>query len=319
VTVEIEVSESDGELAYDPDDRFGTFRDRLIGAGLLLDAGEPGLYLRSDTFERICRSIDALVTSEGGGETVASYHFPLVMARSLLEQTDYIRSFPNLVGVISSFEGGGERHAELLAAVDDGREWADVFGPTPLALCSAACHPLYRTITEPIRPGGVVYEVIGQCFRREPSLDPARMQVFRQHEFVFVGEPEGARAHRDDWIARGLQIHRRLGLEIDAVIANDPFFGRAGQLLAQNQFSDGLKTELISPITSTEAPTAITSANCHLDHFGVAFGISTTDGGVAHSACVGFGIERIALALLATHGLDPGSWPSAVRVELRWG
>ena len=37
------------------------------------------------------------------------------------------------------------------------------------------------------------------------------------------------------------------------------------------------------------------------------------DGEVAHSACVGFGMERIALALFRTHGLDPATWPVSVR------
>ena len=41
-------------------------------------------------------------------------------------------------------------------------------------------------------------------------------------------------------------------------------------------------------------------------------------GAVAHSACVGFGMERIALALLKTHGLQTDSWPIAVRQLLAW-
>ena len=38
----------------------------------------------------------------------------------------------------------------------------------------------------------------------------------------------------------------------------------------------------------------------------------------AHTACLGFGQERIVLALLRTHGLDPAAWPAEVRGEL-WG
>jgi hypothetical protein len=37
----------------------------------------------------------------------------------------------------------------------------------------------------------------------------------------------------------------------------------------------------------------------------------------AHTACLGFGLERITLALLRTHGLDVSTWPAAVREELR--
>jgi seryl-tRNA synthetase len=72
----------------------------------------------------------------------------------------------------------------------------------------------------------------------------------------------------------------------------------------------------VCPIISTDSPTAIASANYHLDHFGVPFAIRTADGEAAHSACIGFGLERITLALLRTHGLDPADWPTTVRTRL---
>jgi seryl-tRNA synthetase len=74
-----------------------------------------------------------------------------------------------------------------------------------------------------------------------------------------------------------------------------------------------LKYELVVPITSQQKPTAVASSNYHLDHFGLAFDIRTADGDVAHSACVGFGYERMALALFNTHGMDPGLWPQSVK------
>ena len=45
----------------------------------------------------------------------------------------------------------------------------------------------------------------------------------------------------------------------------------------------------------------------------MAFDIRTHDGEVAHSACVGFGLERVALALFKTHGFDLAKWPGEVR------
>jgi seryl-tRNA synthetase len=185
-----------------------------------------------------------------------------------------------------------------------------------VALCSAACHPLYPTLGGVLPAGGARYEVQGYCFRHEPSLDPVRMQSFRQHEFVYVGEPELAVAHRDAWLARGLELLAGLGLDVRSEEANDPFFGRAGRILALNQRATALKFEITSPVSSTEVRTAITSANCHESHFGEAFDIRTADGEPAHSACIGFGLERITLALLRAHGLDPLAWPADVRSAL---
>ena len=293
------------------------FRAELLAARILVSTGVDGLYLRSHRFERIVRGIDAVVSRAGSGTAEETLHFPLLMPRTVLERTNYPRSFPNLTGVVAGF--GETIDVGALSATLDGPEpgrWTELLQPTDLALCSAACHPLYPTMQGALPAQGRVVEVFGQCYRSEPSPDPARMQYFRQHEYVYLGSAEGAKAHRDGWIERALKIHRALGLEVEAETANDPFFGRVGHLLAANQRSNALKFEIVAPIASRTARTAITSANLHLDHFGHEFEITTADGEPAHTACVGFGVERIALALLRQHGLDLESWNPQVREAL---
>jgi hypothetical protein len=102
-------------------------------------------------------------------------------------------------------------------------------------------------------------------------------------------------------------------LNVRAEVANDPFFGRGGKVMSAVQKEQNLKYELVIEVASTEKPTAITSCNCHLDHFGHTFDIKTADGQYAHSACIGFGLERIALALFKTHGFDTDRWPGEVK------
>lgn len=292
------------------------FRAELLDAGVLTSTGVDGLYHRSGAFEAVVRGVEALASRAAGGTGGPSSYFPPVMPRELLERTDYVRSFPDLLGVVEVFSGGDREHAALLQALDEHGDWERCFHPAEVALCSAACHPLYATLAPSLPEGGVRHEVQGYCFRHEPSLDPARMQSFRQHEFVFVGEPEGALGHRDTWLDRGLELLAGLGLDVRAEVANDPFFGRAGRMLAANQRATTLKYEITCPVGSSEVLTAITSANCHEDHFGAAFGITTADGREAHSACIGFGLERITLALLRRHGVDPSRWPAQVRGAL---
>jgi seryl-tRNA synthetase len=135
------------------------------------------------------------------------------------------------------------------------------------------------------------------------------------HELVRIGEPDAVLAWRDEWATRGLELLRSLGLAASLSGASDPFFGRAGRLLAASQREQELKLELLVPIAGPE-PTALASFNHHLDHFGSAYGIQLADGGTAHTACLGFGHERVVLALLHTHGLEPSSWPAVVRAKL---
>ena len=70
------------------------------------------------------------------------------------------------------------------------------------------------------------------------------------------------------------------------------------------------------PVISTDNPTACCSFNYHEAKFTDAFGIALPAGELAHTACLGFGLERCVMALFQAHGFDPGAWPSAVRNKL---
>jgi seryl-tRNA synthetase len=292
------------------------FRDSLLEAGLLAASSVDGLYQRSGTFERIVRGVEGVASRSAEGTGGPQYYFAPIMPRAAFERTDYLRSFPDLIGAISVFEGGDAEHARLLRAADGDEEWSDFLSPSEVALCSAACHSLYPSLTGTLPSGGARFEVQGYCFRHEPSLDPTRMQSFRMHEFVYVGEPDAAVAHRDRWLNRALALLTGLGLEVQAEEANDPFFGRAGRMLAANQRATALKFEITSLVSSSNSRTAIASANYHESHFGDSFEMFTADGKHAHSACFGFGLERITLALIAQHGVDPAAWPAEVRDQL---
>ena len=155
------------------------------------------------------------------------------------------------------------------------------------------------------------------CFRHEPSLDPARMQTFRVREFVRMGRDDQVLAFRESWFDRAQQFIEKLALPCAIDTANDPFFGRSGRLMAESQREQGLKYELLVPVSSEAKPTACVSFNYHLDHFGEAWQIELSDGTRAFSGCVGFGLERLALALFRHHGMDADAWPAHVRQILR--
>ncbi len=196
-----------------------------------------------------------------------------------------------------------------------GEPWAELQTQTDVALTPAACYPVYPTLRGVLPEGGRTLEVQNHCFRHEPSGDPARLQLFRMHEVIRVGRPEAVIAWRATWLERSLALLRSLELDARAVHASDPFFGRAGKMLAASQKEQGFKFEIVVPIASEE-PTAICSFNYHQEHFGKLFEIALADGSVAHTACLGFGLERVTLALFRRHGLDAREWPGAVRTAL---
>ncbi len=46
------------------------------------------------------------------------------------------------------------------------------------------------------------------------------------------------------------------------------------------------------------------SFNYHKDHFSKTWGLVGEDGATAHTGCVAFGMDRLAIALFAIHGLE---------------
>ncbi len=291
------------------------FHRALVEAGLLLPMGVEGLCGWSAAFEDTVIAVGGLVSEAGAGESTARVQFPPIMPQGVLERTGYLRSFPHLTGSVHIFLGDDGDHAALLRDLGSGADWTRALAPSGAVLRPAACHPLYPLCTGRLAGGERRFAVSGWCFRHEPAVDPARLQAFRMHEVVYLGDAAGAARHRDIWVERGVELLAGLGLEVEAVAANDPFFGRAGRMLAATQRDAATKVELTATVSGGE-PTALVSSNLHGDHFGSAFAIETAPGEVAHSACVGFGLERITLALLARHGLDPRRWPAAVRVAL---
>jgi seryl-tRNA synthetase len=295
------------------------FRDELVAQRLLIPTGVPGVYGRSHIFEDIIERFDDLITASARGDGAQRVRFPPVLNRTVFEKSDYLQSMPQLAGAILTFKGSPDQHEKLLGLLHDGQDWSECLDQTDVVMTPAACYPLYPTIAAegPLGPEGRLMDVYSYCFRHEPSPDPARMQIFRMREFVRLApDPEQVVVWRDLWQERGLKLLKDLGLDGSTAPANDPFFGRGGRLLAINQRDQKLKFELVYPITSAEKPTALMSFNYHQDHFGTLYGLQSQQGAPAHTACVGFGMERIALALLKTHGLDPEKWPAAVRQKL---
>ncbi len=291
------------------------YLSELIEAGLLVDCGVPGVYGRSALFEDLVERFDRYVTTIGAPDGPTAVRFPPLLARKHFEKSGYLKNMPQLAGTIHSFIGDQKAHNELIGELGDGRDWSHHQKMTDVVLTPAGCYPLYPTLAGNQPADGRLMDVFSYCFRHEPSFDPARMQMFRMREYVRIGKPTAVTEWRSRWLDRGVEMMRALSLDVHIALANDPFFGRTGRMLAANQREQELKYELVVPITSTDNPTAVLSFNYHQDLFGGLYGIQV-DGATAHTGCVGFGMERVVLALLKTHGFDPSSWPPSVREKL---
>ncbi|PAK15346.1 amino acid--[acyl-carrier-protein] ligase [Burkholderia ubonensis] len=305
-----------------PLDRAGVnpLRDALIDAGLLIPTGVQGLFGRSERFERVVEALDAFVTRIGADQQAEVLRFPPAMSRAEFERSEYMKSFPQLAGTVHAFCGGEHEQQRVLQCLERGDDWTGSQKPTYVVMTPAACYPVYPVVARAgALPGdGRLVDVFSYCFRHEPSLDPTRMQLFRMREYVRIGTPEQIVAFRRMWMERGARMIDALRLPNAIDLANDPFFGRGGKIVADSQREQNLKFELLVPIEHDGRQTACLSFNYHMDHFGLLWGIRTATGDVAHTGCVGFGLERLTLALFRHHGFDLDAWPRDVR-DVLWG
>ncbi len=289
--------------------------DELVQHGHLLPSGEPGVFGCGSEWNAVHRAIDTLLERLAASDGTERLRFPPVVPRRLLDEVGYTGGFPHLTGVVAQFGDPAEQQRSVRAGAE-----TVATTPTRLALLPAACYPAYPAIAArgALPQGGVTLDLGAACvFRNEPSHELTRWQTFHQREFVRIADERSVLAWRELWMRRAASVFAALGLATTVAPANDPFFGRTGTLIARAQREERLKYEASVSLSETGGdPVAVASFNYHRGHLADTFGIAFGNGAGAHTACVGFGVERILIALCARHGCAIEEWPVAVRRAL---
>jgi len=288
-----------------------------IAEGLFRSMGVDGVYARTELYAHVVERLETYISRQRDPKAEI-LRFPPVMSRKQLEKSGYLKSFPNLLGCVCALHGS---EASIRSAVDrheNGGDWTTSVTSSDLVLSPAACYPVYPIVAArgQLPAGGLEFDIEADVFRHEPSRSLDRLQSFRMREFVRIGSPQEIVEFREGWMAKAPRLAGDLSLPFSIDVANDPFFGRVGQVMAVSQRQQALKFEWLIPYYPNASPTACMSFNYHRDHFGQVWGIHDDQGEVAHTSCVAFGIDRLTVALFAIHGLDLQKWPAVTRAAL---
>jgi seryl-tRNA synthetase len=240
-----------------------------------LKVSADGLFSCRGPVAALLRALDSHFCAAALYRGAEQHVFPTGISEKTLERSGYFASFP---GYASRVEASGRSEKYFLSP--------------------AVCYHTYELLANSELDSPAVMTCAGRCFRDEPP-DGHHLWEFTVREVVFLGSSEFVSAQRHEWLALATRWARALGLEASAELASDPFF--AGDENRGKKFLQRvkeLKYELCAP-DLTGRPVAIASFNLHEQFFGKRFGITLENGEPAFSACVGFGLERWALALLA--------------------
>lgn len=268
--------------------RLNGFSDGFAGDQLMPLTPAAGIVLSSKAARQTMARLSEAITLLFADDAPHSFTAPPVIASSVIERTGYAETFPHLMGSVAS------------ATCDPDRP--------DLVLTPAACHHIYPLLQDQHLDRPATFAVDGVCFRDEATSEPGRLRSFTMQELVHAGPPEECLAWRDKAMHRAERWLRSLGLTVGKEIANDPFFGPGAALLRSSQREQELKWELLT-LVGGDAEQAIASCNHHKDRFSKLFGFRQSTGGPTHTACLGFGLDRLVMALAAVHGPDPATWP----------
>lgn len=263
-------------------------------------------------FKELDRQILKLACDMGADEEL----LPQIISLDTMKQAGYLEYFPQHVIFCSHLEGNSRTHNDFLKNF---REKSSITSDLKHHNCLSptVCYPFFQSRMKEVvsdqKP--TIVTAMSSCFRHEGTLvkDLSRLQEFRMREIMAVGSQECVKSLLEKFLDIQKFVLDFCEIEGRIQTANDPFFIDGHEKKRIFQLSLDLKYETSVSIKNGRENIAVGSVNYHQDLIGRKFNISDSTGQVAHSACLGVGLDRLCFAFLDRHGLDQKKWPKQLK------
>ncbi|CAO3439393.1 hypothetical protein [Azospirillum doebereinerae] len=285
---------------------------QLLGEGLTGLRGPVLALFRF--FEREVKAIADHFAAE-------DHHYPVMIPNALLAEMGYFGHFPqhvtfccHLPDSLPALEAfAAESKQPSLRGLPRLKGRTD---PPEHALTPGVCLPCYVQQRDLVLGEGEIRTLTMQnhVFRYEANnFRPlARGWDFTVRDIVFFAGRDDVEARRAAVMERVFAFCQELDLDVTLELANDPFFLDASRDKAVYQRMGEVKYELLFRLPQRPEPLAASSFNLHRDYYTAIFNTRLSNGALAESACMGFGLERWLYGFLSQKGLDPVNWPKRV-------
>jgi seryl-tRNA synthetase len=288
-----------------------------------------GQYLIQGQFLGLMRALDAWVVELAREMGAVEQEYPSFVPVELLRRINYFKEFPHHIMIVAPLRATADALGDFAARHDANKrkfDTLDVVGalaPVALVAAPSVCYTCYYVLRSRQLDGNRLVTAKNRCSRNEPKgFSPlSRLNNFTMREVIALGDRDFVLSQRQRFLDMITGMMQRLGLAGRIESANDPFFTNDASYKAVFQHSLKLKHEWLAALPFRGDYSAVCSVNLHNDSFGKAFNVTGVDGEPMHSACIGFGLERWAFAILAQFGCDRAMWPSPLRelIDGSWG
>ena len=288
-------------------------------------SGPPGLFILRPPYSDLMRFLDWITLWRFARAFGARDElYPNVIPIEQLALTQHLRAFPEHLHFISHLS---EDLQVLETFAGRARTSPGAVQPLPGELAPVAlmhnpstCYHCYAARRGTELPGNEAVTAVTRCHRYESAnhSDPGRLMEFTLREIIFLGSADYVRETRETSMRMIQDWATAWSLYGDLLPANDPFFTDDYEAKAVHQHRLAMKYEYRAVLPGTGKTLAVLSSNLHAVTFGKAFEIRV--GGMrANTGCLGFGLERLAIAIVMQHGLDVTRWPEGLRRDYaRW-
>jgi seryl-tRNA synthetase len=280
-----------------------------------------GLNVYAPEFARLVRFLDAALVRRYAAE----FHpreesYPNVIPLASLWQANHLNGFPEHLHLLTHLETDVVALDAFVAHARKARVAEVAPGDFGLAAARLAanpstCYHCYALRANTDIGDDLAVTAVTKCHRFEAinHREAGRLLEFTMREVIFLGSPDFVRSTRERSLRVVEDTMRQWQICGALVTANDPFFSSDFTNKASQQQRLAMKYEYRA-LLPPHNPISVLSSNLHGPTFSKAFSI-TQRGHPINTGCIGFGIERLALAILAQHGADDAGWPQALRVE----
>ena len=284
--------------------------EALLESGDISQTGN-GKFVYKGQVARVFRGLDNLFRKWAGDQSAEEEFFPISVKTESLKRAGYFNTFAQHAFFVSPLDLSivalesaktGEVRTHLQSP-----EW--VLSPT-------VCHHCFESLSDGAHKSHQTITALNQCSRYEvhDTGGLKRLRHYWMREIIFLRpNPEETQAALDDVLKLTTDLLRRWGIAFKVKSASDPFFLDSGTGKRMFQTALLMKRELVLPVEGKSI--ACGSFNNHMKTLTEAFDITSEDGEIA-SGCVGWGYDRLILALFSQLGADSAKWPSEVREDL---